>query len=78
MRPLPNRWNPRVWLRDWLIAPSRVEREQKDAAKARADEAWSSFCAQNDAVRARRAAEHRLRLGSDGRLEGLESRLPEK
>ena len=38
MRALPDRWNPRVWLRDWLVAPSRIERMRRDASKARADE----------------------------------------
>ncbi|KAF1016209.1 MAG: hypothetical protein GAK31_01698 [Stenotrophomonas maltophilia] len=25
MRALPDRWNPRLWIRDWLAKPSREE-----------------------------------------------------
>ena len=30
MRVLPNKWNPRVRLRDWLLAPSREEKEASE------------------------------------------------
>lgn len=26
---LPDRWNPRLWVRDWLLAPSLGETESK-------------------------------------------------
>jgi len=31
---LPDRWNPRLWLRDWLNAPSNAERAFNAAFKA--------------------------------------------
>lgn len=31
---LPDRWNPRLWLRNWLLAPSHGERAFKAAFKA--------------------------------------------
>jgi len=58
MRTLPDRWNVRVWLRDWLTAPSRAERERSAAAKLKSDEAWAAFCAENDVIKARRVAEN--------------------
>lgn len=30
MRALPNKWNPRIWLRNWLLAPSREEEEASE------------------------------------------------
>lgn len=53
---LPDRWNPRLWVRDWLSAPSRAERERWEAAKVNSDVAWSEFRADCDAIRERRAA----------------------
>lgn len=57
MRALSDKWNFRVWLRDWLNAPSRAEKERAAAAKAKSDAAWAAFCAENDEVKARRVAE---------------------
>lgn len=34
MRALSDKWNPRLWLREWLNAPSRFEREQAERVKA--------------------------------------------
>lgn len=34
MRALSDKWNPRLWLREWLNAPSRNEREQSERIKA--------------------------------------------
>lgn len=34
MRALSDKLNPRLWLRDWLNAPSRKEREQGERIKA--------------------------------------------
>ncbi|HEL5572168.1 hypothetical protein [Stenotrophomonas maltophilia] len=34
MRALSDKWNPRLWLREWLNAPSRNEREQAERIKA--------------------------------------------
>lgn len=31
MRAIPDRWNPRLWLRDWLIRPSRDEQARAEA-----------------------------------------------
>lgn len=31
---LPDRWNPRLWLRDWLNSPSKGERAFQAAFKA--------------------------------------------
>lgn len=36
---LPDRWNPRLWLRDWLLKPSAAERASKEASRLRS-EAW--------------------------------------
>ncbi len=58
MRALSEKWNFRVWFRDWLNAPSRVEKERAAAAKAKSDAAWAAFCAENDEVKARRVAEN--------------------
>lgn len=58
MRALSDRWNFRMWLRDWLNAPSRAERERSASAKAKSDAAWAAFCAENDEVKARRVAEN--------------------
>jgi hypothetical protein len=36
MRALSDKWNPRLWLRDWLNKPSQVELEERRAAEAAA------------------------------------------
>lgn len=43
---LPDRWNPRLWLRDWLNAPSHGER----AFKAAFREALSEFHRKQDEI----------------------------
>lgn len=58
MRALSDKWNFRVWFRDWLNAPSRMEKERAAAAKAKSDAAWAAFFAENDVVKARRVAEN--------------------
>jgi len=35
MRALPDRWNPRVWLRDWLLRPTVTERALRDRIQAK-------------------------------------------
>lgn len=35
---LPDRWNPRVWLRDWLNRPTASEQARVDALKRSWDE----------------------------------------
>lgn len=57
MRTLPDKWNPRLWLRSWLTAPSWTEREQAAAAKARSEKVMAEFRATCDAIRESRAAE---------------------
>lgn len=36
---LPDRLNPRLWLRDWLLKPSAAARASKEASRLRS-EAW--------------------------------------
>lgn len=33
MRALPDKWNPRLWLRDWLNKPSQAELEERAAGE---------------------------------------------
>lgn len=39
MRALSDKWNPRIWLREWLNAPSASQREQSSRIQAGIDEA---------------------------------------
>lgn len=55
MRALLNKWNPRVWLRDWLAAPSRYEREEA----ARIRESWGPRTVKAEAM-ARKMIESNL------------------
>jgi hypothetical protein len=36
MRTLSDKWNPRLWLRDWLNKPSQAELKERRAAEAAA------------------------------------------
>lgn len=36
MRVLSDKWNPRLWLREWLNAPSQAEVVERNAAEAAA------------------------------------------
>ena len=43
MRALSDKWNPRLWLRDWLNRPSRAEMAERQAAELAARHAWSEL-----------------------------------
>lgn len=50
MRALSDKWNPRLWLREWLNAPSRNEREQSERIKAGMREAARLWHAERNAA----------------------------
>lgn len=52
MRALSDKWNPRLWLREWLNAPSRNEREQSERIKAGMREATRLWHAERNTAAA--------------------------
>ena len=38
MRALPDKWNPRIWLREWLNAPSQADIAYREAGIKRSRE----------------------------------------
>lgn len=43
MRTLPDKWNPRLWLREWLNNPSQNELKDRAAAEAEARKFFSEM-----------------------------------
>lgn len=54
MRTLPDKWNPRLWLRDWLTAQSKSELAQEARTRAGIRAATSAWHAKQDAIDASR------------------------
>lgn len=38
MRALPDKWNPRIWIRDWINAPSQADIAYREAGIKRSRE----------------------------------------
>jgi len=38
MRALPDKWNPRIWIRDWINAPSQADLAYREAGIKRSRE----------------------------------------
>lgn len=48
MRALPDKWNPRLWVRDWLTAPSKNEAKQAARIQVGIRAAMRSWHAKKD------------------------------
>jgi hypothetical protein len=49
MRALSDKWNPRLWIRNWLTAPSRKELEQQATRRQASKQRVSALLAEREA-----------------------------
>lgn len=71
MRALSDKWNPRLWLRDWVNKPSRAELAERQAAEAAAAQMLAQLERQSGA---NTFAGYRTELDSEGHVIGFSNR----
>lgn len=77
MRALSDKWNPRLWLREWLNRPSLAELEERRAAEAAAKDFFLGL--EQTAAPARRYSLKVLKgvvVGTSSELSDCESEGP--
>lgn len=73
MRALSDKWNPRLWLRDWINKPSLAEFAERAAAEAAAAQMLAGL-----ERRARStAAAYQLQLDPEARVTGVARLSPQ-
>lgn len=50
---VPDKWNPRLWLRAWLLAPSKTEAAQAARIRAGVEAACAAWESNHSAISSR-------------------------